>query len=57
MSQLHLAYFAICLLIGIFGMRRKFGFWGYFFSSLLLTPVIGILLVIGSDPRKRVNTR
>lgn len=43
---------AICLVIGFLGRHRKFGFWGYFFGSLLLTPLIGIVLLLGSDPKK-----
>ncbi len=42
---------AICL--GFAGRKRKFGYWGYFFASLLLTPVIGLLLVIASEPPLR----
>lgn len=45
-------YIVICLLVGISGMNRKLGFWGYFFASFALTPVIGILLVVCSDRRK-----
>lgn len=52
MAMTYVAYVAVCILIGIAGMRRKFGFWGYFFGSVLMTPVIGLLLVISSDPRK-----
>jgi hypothetical protein len=35
--------------VAFFGKNRKFGFWGYFFASMLLTPLIGLLLVISSD--------
>jgi hypothetical protein len=48
----YIIYFAVSLIIGLLGMHRKFGFWGYFFGSLLLTPLIGILLVISSDSRQ-----
>lgn len=44
-------YLASCLLIGIFGRHRKLGFWGYFFGSIVLTPLMGLLLVIVSAPR------
>ena len=40
-------------LVGILGSRRKMGFWGYFFGSILLTPVIGLLLVLASDPKPK----
>ncbi|MDM8523989.1 hypothetical protein QUF80_11535 [Desulfococcaceae bacterium HSG8] len=41
----------LSLLIGLLGKNRKFGFWGYFFGSLVLTPLIGLLLVLASDRR------
>ena len=42
-----LAYF-----IGFLGRNRKLGFWGHFFASLLLTPIIGFLLIVATDPVK-----
>ena len=41
----------LSLIIGLFGRHRKFGFWGYFFASLLLTPLLGLLLLVASDKR------
>ena len=46
-----LAYF-----IGFLGRNRKLGFWGHFFGSLLLTPVIGLLLIVATDPVKEDKT-
>lgn len=46
-------YFALCLLIATLGTNRKFGFWGYFFCSLFLSPAVGALLFIASDPRPK----
>ena len=43
-------YFAFSYLLARIGANRKFGFWGYLFASLLLSPAIGCLLVIASDP-------
>ena len=43
---------ALAYLIGFLGRNRKLGFWGHFFASLLLTPIIGFLLIIATDPRK-----
>ena len=40
-------------IIGKIGKNRKFGFWGYFLCSIFLTPVVGILLVLASDPRPK----
>jgi hypothetical protein len=41
-------YILGALIVGCLGRRRMFGFWGYFFCSLLLTPVLGLLFVIAS---------
>ena len=48
-----LLYIALCLLIALVGINRKFGFWGYFFCSFFLTPPIGALLILASDPRPK----
>src|SRR5262245_31391831 len=50
---IYLLYIILCLLIGYFGKHKKFGFWGHFFCSLLLTPVIGALLVVASDDQRK----
>ncbi len=41
------------LLIGFFGRRKKLGFWGFFFASMLLTPVFGLLLLVIAAPAKQ----
>ncbi|MBF0099746.1 MAG: hypothetical protein HQK77_02450 [Desulfobacterales bacterium] len=50
-----LIYTGLSLIIGLFGINKKFGFWGYFFGSMVLTPLIGLLLVFASDPKKKKN--
>jgi hypothetical protein len=40
------------VLIATAGRRLRFGFWGYFFASMLLTPVIGLLLLIAALPTR-----
>jgi len=45
MLQLILINIAVSIIVGLLGRNRKFGFWGYFFASLLLTPILGLLLV------------
>jgi hypothetical protein len=47
-----LIYIGACLLIGMFGANKRMGFWGYFFASLALTPILGLLLLIISGPRR-----
>ena len=41
----------LSLIVGLFGRNRKLGFWGYFFSSIVLTPIIGLLFALASDPQ------
>ena len=48
-----IVYLGLCLLIGLFGTSRKLGFWGYFFGSMALTPILGLLLLLASDPRRK----
>ncbi len=55
MIRLILIYVGLAFLVGICGMNRKLGFWGYFFGSIVLTPVIGLLLVCCSDRRKEFD--
>jgi len=47
-----LIYLIASILVGLLGTNRKFGFWGYFFGSMLLSPMVGIILVLASDDRK-----
>lgn len=46
-------YIGLCIILGILGRDRKMGAWGYFFGSVVLTPLIGLLLLMASDPKKR----
>ncbi len=41
-------YIGLAVIVAFLGRRRKFGFWGYLFASLLLTPAFGLLLVLAS---------
>jgi hypothetical protein len=42
-------YVFISFLIGVLGTNRKFGFWGYFFYSLLFTPFLGVIILFASS--------
>ena len=46
---------ALAYLVGFLGRNRRLGFWGHFFCSLLLTPVIGILLIVATEPVKDID--
>jgi len=52
MLLLILLWLLLSLIVAVFGVNRKFGFWGYFFASIIFTPIIGLLLVLVSDPKK-----
>lgn len=41
----------VSFLVALLGRNRKMGFWGYFFGSILLTPLVGLLLVLASDSK------
>ena len=47
-------YMGISVLIGFIGRNRKFGFWGFFFCSLLLTPVVGLLTYFASCEKVKI---
>jgi hypothetical protein len=38
------------LVIALLGKGFRFGFWGYFFGSLLFTPLIGLLFLAAAIP-------
>jgi peptidoglycan/LPS O-acetylase OafA/YrhL len=37
------------LFVALMGRHRKWGFWGYFWASLLMSPVLGLLFVLAVD--------
>lgn len=45
---LALVWFAVSLIVGLLGIHRKIGFWGYFFFSLIFSPIMGLILLIVS---------
>jgi len=47
------AYLGLCFCIALIGSSRKFGFWGYFFCSLFLTPIIGAIVMLASDKQPK----
>lgn len=42
----------LSLIIGYLGRRRKIGFWGMTFGSILLTPLIGFIILLVTDDVK-----
>ena len=47
-----LLWFVLSLLTGYMGRHRAFGFWGFFFASLLFTPFLVLLILILTTPVK-----
>lgn len=45
-----LIYLGLCLLVGLRGTRTRIGFWGTFFLSILITPVIMYLALVLLNP-------
>ena len=43
---------ALSIGVGAAGKSFRFGFWGYFFASILLTPIMGLLLLAAAGPRR-----
>jgi hypothetical protein len=49
-----LVYVALCFLVAAVGQSRPMRFWGYFFCSFLLSPLVGLLLLLAAG-KKRVS--
>jgi len=45
-------WLAAAILVGFFGRHYRFGFWGYLFVSILLTPIVGFLVLIAAVPKR-----
>jgi hypothetical protein len=50
--ELAATYFILSLVAGIAGRKRRIGFWGFFFCSILFTPFISLLFLFLATPRK-----
>jgi hypothetical protein len=45
-------YVALCALVAYLGRERKFGFWLYLLASFLLSPLVGMIIVLASEKKK-----
>jgi len=52
-----LGWLLIGFIVATFGNTRKIGFWGTFFASLFLSPILAMLFILASDKTEndRVN--
>jgi hypothetical protein len=51
-AELAAAYLALSLVAGIAGRNRRIGFWGFFFCSIVFTPIVSLLFLFFAAPRK-----
>lgn len=50
--ELVVVYLILCIVAAIAGRKRRIGFWGFFFCSILFTPFISMLFMFFATPRK-----
>ena len=50
------AYLVFCILVGLCGSQRRMGFTGTFLLSLVITPVLGLLVLLITGPSRRAET-
>lgn len=48
-------YLLLAYIVALLGRKRKFGFWGYLFLSILATPIVGLLTVLSSYPKDKLK--
>ena len=49
--MLIILWIVFCFVIGAIAKDRKLGFWGGFFISLILSPLIGLIFALVSDKK------
>ena len=47
-----LIYFILCFAVGIFAFLRDKGFFSYFFLSLLISPLFGLILLLEKTKKR-----
>jgi uncharacterized membrane protein len=49
--EIFLLWFVLCFIVALVGENRKIGYWGVFFISLILSPLIGLIVGLVSDKK------
>ena len=50
-----LGYLVLCVIVGVLGRKKTIGFWGFFFFSIVLSPIVGFaILIIAKDRGARL---
>jgi hypothetical protein len=52
-----LFYLFACLAVGFVGRNRRIGLLGFFLASIVLTPLITLLILVLSAPKKDLPRR
>lgn len=52
-----LLWVILSFIVGMFGSNKKIGYWGTFFVSLLLSPLIGLIIALVSADKAPANTK
>jgi len=46
----------LCIIAGYIGRHRLIGFWGFFFLSIVVTPIVTLIFLLFTiDTRERVG--
>lgn len=51
-----LIYLLLCGVTAFMGRRRRIGFWGFFFLSILVTPLLTALFIFAAAPARPRRT-
>lgn len=46
----------LSLAVATFGHEHRFGFWGLLFCSILLTPIVGFIVLLGGSRARYDHT-
>jgi hypothetical protein len=52
-----LSYLAFALLAAVVGRDRRMGFWGFFWASILLTPLLTGFFLLMAQPKESGSPR
>jgi hypothetical protein len=50
-----LAYVLVCLLTAFCGSHRRMGYWGTFFLTLLISPLVALPVLFITGPSRHVE--
>jgi hypothetical protein len=44
-------YILLAIIAGVCGRKRRIGFWGFLFASIIFTPIISLLFIYFATPK------